>query len=168
MNQAALHQLLSSKKENQSLDDLFELRLATNLTLIKDLFFSLYPEEHYTNTFQKLLKNFSKLYNSRPENLKQQDVARLKKGNWYQSEQLVGSQLYVDRFNKDLNGLQNKLSYFEELGVNFLHLMPLTTRPKGENDGGYAVNSYDKIDAKYERKKTSLNLPKHSVIRKCM
>ena len=160
MNQAALHQLLSSKKENQSLDDLFELRLATNLTLIKDLFFSLYPEEHYTNTFQKLLKNFSKLYNSRPENLKQQDVARLKKGNWYQSEQLVGSQLYVDRFNKDLNGLQNKLSYFEELGVNFLHLMPLTTRPKGENDGGYAVNSYDKIDAKYGTQKDFSKLTK--------
>ncbi|WP_394974550.1 amylosucrase [uncultured Croceitalea sp.] len=158
MNQAALHKLLSSKKENQSLDELFELRLVTNLTLIKDLFFSLYPEEHYRATFQKLLKQFSKLYNSRPENLKQQDVDRLKKGNWYQSEKLVGSQLYVDRFNKDLKGLHNKLSYFEELGINFLHLMPLTTRPKGENDGGYAVNSYDKIDAKYGTQKDFVKL----------
>jgi amylosucrase len=158
MNQAALHQLLSSKKENLSLDALFEQRLATNLTLIKDLFFSLYPEEHYAKTFQKLLKQFPKLYNSRPEDLKQQDVDRLKKGNWYQSEQLVGSQLYVDRFNKDLKGLHDKLSYFEELGVNFLHLMPLTTRPQGENDGGYAVNSYDKIDTRYGTQKDFANL----------
>lgn len=153
MNQAALHKLLSSKKEKQSLNELFELRLATNLTLIKDLFFTLYPEEDYTDAFHKLLKQLHKLFKTRPENLKLQDIARLKKGNWYQSEQLVGSQLYVDHFNKDLNGLNDKLSYFEDLGINFLHLMPLTTRPKGESDGGYAVNSYTQIDKKYGTQK---------------
>lgn len=153
MNQATLHRLLSSNKEIKDLDGLFELRLVTNLTLIKDLFFSLYPEDYYGATFQKLLEELPKLYKSRPKNLREQDVVRLEKGNWYQSERLVGSQLYVDHFNKDLNGLRDKLPYFEELGVNFLHLMPLTTRPKGENDGGYAVNSYSKIDATYGTQK---------------
>jgi len=153
MNQAALHKLLSSKKGVQNLDELFQLRLATNLTLIKDLFFSLYPEEDYTDAFHKLLKQLPKLFKTRPEILKNQDIERLKKGNWYQSEQLVGSQLYVDHFNKDLNGLNDKLSYFEDLGINFLHLMPLTTRPKGESDGGYAVNSYTQIDKKYGTQK---------------
>lgn len=160
MNQAALHKLLASKKGGQSLDELFELRLATNLTLIKDLFFSLYLEEHYADTFQKLLKQLSKLFQTRSENLKQQDIVRLEKGNWYQSEKLVGTQLYVDHFSKDLNGLAKKLPYFENLGINFLHLMPLTTRPKGENDGGYAVNSYDKIDKKYGTQKDFEKLTK--------
>ncbi|MFD2586642.1 amylosucrase [Croceitalea marina] len=153
MNQAALHKLLSSKKEGQSLNELFELRFSTNLTLIKDLFFSLYPEEHYRPTFEKLLKQLHELFKTRPENLKQLDIVRLKKGNWYQSEKLVGTQLYVDHFNKDIKGLHKKLPYFEELGINFLHIMPLTTRPEGENDGGYAVNSYDQIDKKYGTQK---------------
>jgi amylosucrase len=58
-------------------------------------------------------------------------------------------QLYVDRFCKDLRGLEAKIPYFERLGVNFLHLMPITTRPEGPNDGGYAVNSYTDIDPRY-------------------
>ena len=153
MNQATLHKLLSSKTEGQNIDDLFELRLVANLTLIKDLFFYIYPEKHYTPSFHKLLKQLPKLYKTRPEYLKQQDIMRLEKGNWYQSEQIVGTQLYVDHFNTDLKGLQEKLSYFEEIGINFLHLMPIITRPKGENDGGYAVNSYDKIDAAYGTQK---------------
>ena len=153
MNQAALHKLLSSQGKKQNLNELFQLRLATNLTLIKDLFFSLYPEEIYADLFQKLLEQLPKLYKSRPESLKQQDVTRLQLGNWYQSEKIVGTQLYVDHFNKDLKGLREKLSYFEDLGVNFLHLMPITTRPKGENDGGYAVNSYTQIDKRYGAQK---------------
>ena len=62
-------------------------------------------------------------------------------------------QLYVDHFNQDLKGLQNKLSYLQDLGVNFLHLMPITTRPQAESDGGYAVNGYTDIDPKYGTKK---------------
>ena len=80
------------------------------------------------------------------------DLERLAKGNWYQSNQMVGMQLYVDRYNKNLKGLEEKLSYLHELGVNFLHLMPITTRPKGPNDGGYAVNSYIKVDPRYGTK----------------
>ena len=48
-------------------------------------------------------------------------------------------QMYVENFSEDLKGLQEKIPYLKSLGINFLHLMPLTTRPKGENDGGYAV-----------------------------
>ena len=152
MNQAALHRLLSSKFKKKDLDSLFELRLATNLTLIKDLFLSVYPDNK-NGALEKLLMVLPKLFSKRPENLKKQDIERLHSGNWYQSEQLMGMQLYVDHFNKDLKGLKDKLPYFEDLGVNFLHLMPITTRPKGENDGGYAVNSHTKIDKRYGTKK---------------
>jgi amylosucrase len=156
MNQAQLHRLLSHK--GKSSQELFDQRLATNLTLIQKQFFSLYPEERYTAHFQKLLKLLPKLYLARPDVLKSQDMDRLKSGNWYQSEKLVGMQLYVEHFNKDLKGLQEKIPYFKTLGVNFLHLMPITTRPKGESDGGYAVNNYLEVDPKYGSKEGLLEL----------
>lgn len=162
MNQLSLHQLLAKdqlkKKKSTSPKDLFELRLATNLTLIKNLFFSLYPEKEHADTFEKLVALLPKLFEERPEELKKIDLKRLQEGNWYQSEKMLGMQLYVDHFNKDINGLSNKLGYFENLGVNFLHLMPITKRPKEENDGGYAVNNYHEVDEKYGTKEDLLAL----------
>ena len=38
--------------------------------------------------------------------------------------------------------------------------MPLMTRPSGESDGGYAVNSYHKVDSKYGTQKDLLDLTK--------
>ncbi len=161
MNQAELHRLHTFKEypeESSNLKRLFELRLATNLTLIKDLFFSLYPEEHNRASFEKLLTALPKLHESRPSSLKRQDVNRLYKGDWYKSAELTGMQLYVDHFSEDLKGLETKIEYFEKLGVNFLHLMPITPRPNGENDGGYAVNSYHEVDSRYGTKTDLLHL----------
>lgn len=160
MNQATLHKLISSKFEEKNPKALFELRLATNLSLIQQLFFSIYPEEKHSGDFSKLLDLLPKLFALRPSELMHQDLQRLEMGNWYQSEKMVGMQLYVEHFNKDLNGLKAKLPYLKELGVNFLHLMPITTRPKGENDGGYAVNNYLQVDKKYGTKKDLLELTK--------
>ncbi|NHF58859.1 alpha amylase [Flavobacteriaceae bacterium TP-CH-4] len=162
MNQASLHRLIASAYPDSTgtndLDGLFKLRLSTNLTLIKDLFFSLYPEKNHTESFKELVSVLPELFKERPRSLQLQDLNRLKQGNWYQSEQLVGMQLYVDHFNGDLRGLENKLGYFEKLGVNFLHLMPITPRPNGENDGGYAVNSYHEVDERFGTKEDLLRL----------
>lgn len=57
--------------------------------------------------------------------------------------------LYVDRFNNNLKGFTEKLDYFDELGINLLHLMPLMSSPKYKNDGGYAVSNFKKVDPKY-------------------
>lgn len=166
MNQAELHRYLASKKAtkkgSQQYKTFFDQRLATNLSLIKSLFFTLYDESEHTANFYSLLDKLGVLFHERPVELKKQDLERLTTGNWYQSEKMVGMQLYVDRFNKDINGLKKKLPYFEDLGVNFLHLMPVTTRPKGENDGGYAVNSYHEIDHKYGTKEDFLALTKEA------
>ncbi|MEM9077710.1 MAG: amylosucrase [Bacteroidota bacterium] len=160
MNQASLHRLLSSKSEDKSPESLFHLRMATNLSLIQNLFFSLYPQTEHESSFQQLLQLLPKLYKTRPDELKLQDINRISSGNWYQSEKMVGMQLYVEHFNRDLKGLKKRLPYLKEFGINFLHLMPLTTRPSGENDGGYAVNSYDKVDKRYGTQKDLLDLTK--------
>ncbi len=158
MNQASLHRLLMANAKKKDPKVLFDQRLATNLTLIQQLYFSLYPEETNLDNFQKLLSLLPVLFKERPEHLKLQDISRIEEGNWYQSEKIVGMQLYVEHFNKDLKGLREKIPYFKELGVNFLHLMPITTRPKGESDGGYAVNDYLKVDPKYGTKEDLLEL----------
>ena len=151
MNQSAVHMWLGgSRLHNPRPADLrllFEKRLAANFTLINQLFHSLYP--HGEQAFPALVDKLGALFASRPRELQMQDLRRLGAGNWYQDGKWVGMQLYVDRFSQDLSGLEARLPYLEELGVNFLHLMPLTKRPKGPNDGGYAVNSYTEIDPRY-------------------
>lgn len=149
MNQTSLHRLLSTQHGTSDPRSLFNLRLATNISLIQNLFFSLYPEEKFAAVFKRLVELLPQLFTSRPEALKLQDITRIESGNWYQSEQMVGMQLYVEHFSKDLKGLQEKIPYLKDLGINLLHLMPITTRPYGENDGGYAVNSYHEVDKRY-------------------
>ncbi|MCO5724433.1 amylosucrase [Robiginitalea marina] len=154
MNQAALHRLLAGETLGGTLpasarEALFAKRLAANATLLKDLFFSLYPESHHRETFIGLMQLLQERFRLRPVELQRLDLERLNQGNWYQSEHWVGMQLYVDRFSGDLKGLEEKLPYFEALGINFLHLMPITRRPSGPNDGGYAVNSYTEVDPAY-------------------
>lgn len=162
MNQAELHRFLVSKsalkKDQKNLQYFFELRLAANITLIKELFFKLYPKEIYGATFEKLLAKLPSFFQERPKELQVQDLDRITEGNWYQSQALVGMQLYADHFNGTIGGVADKISYFEKLGVNLLHLMPITPRPKGENDGGYAVNNYHEVDKQFGTKEDLLKL----------
>ena len=162
MNQAALHRFLALDElkdpEKADRNKLFDLRLSANLPIIQYQFFRLYPQGKSINDFKRLLELIPKLYQKRPEELKLMDIERLAEGNWYQSNKMVGTQLYVDRYNKNLKGLKEKLPYLQDLGVNFLHLMPITTRPKGPNDGGYAVNSYTRIDPRFGNKSDLVDL----------
>ena len=67
---------------------------------------------------------------------------------WYLNEKTVGMMLYVDLFAGNLRGLIEKIPYLKDLGVNYVHLMPLFDCPNGENDGGYAISSYRKVQKK--------------------
>ena len=53
---------------------------------------------------------------------------------------------YVDRYAGSLAGIREKIPYFQELGLTYLHLMPLFESPEGNSDGGYAVSSYRRVD----------------------
>lgn len=85
------------------------------------------------------------------ESAKQQRSASLKQfdqtsRDWYFSSSMVGMTLYSDLFAGSLKQLASKIDYFEDLGVSFIHLMPLLKPREGENDGGYAVEDYRNID----------------------
>jgi amylosucrase len=59
---------------------------------------------------------------------------------------MIGYVCYADRFADSLRGLREHLDYLAELGVTYLHLMPLLRPRDGDSDGGYAVADYGAVD----------------------
>ncbi|RYB95885.1 alpha-amylase [Nocardioides oleivorans] len=55
---------------------------------------------------------------------------------------MLGYAAYADRFAGTLADVGTRASYLRELGVGYLHLMPLLTPRPAPNDGGYAVMDY--------------------------
>jgi len=129
-------------------DHAFFVRCMANVGVVYELFYSIY--HHHTaaqQAFEALLKTVIAAYQNRPASLLERDTQ--KTADWFLSEQIVGMSLYVDRFCGNLKTLPSKLSYFEQLGVNFLHLMPLFESPEKESDGGYAVSNFRKVDERF-------------------
>lgn len=83
----------------------------------------------------------------RPEDLRQLDLRRENDPHWYLSERMVGGSLYVDLFSEDLNQLRDKIPYLKDLGLTYVHLMPLFKDREGNSDGGYAISDYRSVDA---------------------
>lgn len=89
--------------------------------------------------FHELLEIMKKAKAERPDWLREQDAT----GNsWYLSEKMAGIMLYTDHFCGDLYGMEEKLDYLSELGITYVHFMPLLQSREGNNDGGYAVSDY--------------------------
>ncbi len=82
----------------------------------------------------------------RPDELKELDQRRENDRHWYLSERMVGGSLYVDLFAGDLRKLRERIPYLKQLGLTYLHLMPLFNSPKGNSDGGYAISDYRSVD----------------------
>jgi amylosucrase len=55
---------------------------------------------------------------------------------------MLGYATYADLFAGDLRGVATKIDYLSDLGVTYLHLLPLLKPRPGPNDGGYAVMDY--------------------------
>lgn len=83
---------------------------------------------------------------ARPDDLRQLDRRREIDSTWFQRCDAVGYVCYVDRFAGTLDGLAERLDYLQELGVSYLHLMPLLRPRSGDSDGGYAVADYRSVD----------------------
>ena len=82
----------------------------------------------------------------RPDELKALDADRVAHPDWFQSHRMLGGVCYVDLFAGDLQGIRARIPYFRELGLTYLHLMPLFRSPAGDNDGGYAISSYREVN----------------------
>lgn len=94
----------------------------------------------------EILNTATQAWIDRPAELKALDAIRENDPLWYQSNRMVGAVCYVDLFSNDLKGMKQKIPYLKELGITYIHLMPIFKSPEGDNDGGYAVSSYREID----------------------
>lgn len=128
----------------------FKERYDANIADIEDIYLELYghlpeSEKHFNSIIETLFSSFSE----RRKDLKDRDKEKSKKDIWFADKNLMGMSLYVDQFAGKLKEMPKKLEYFQELGVNFLHLMPLFESPKGESDGGYAVSNFREVDPRF-------------------
>lgn len=151
ISHALLNDILNQIKPEISKQDLrhFYTRLGGNFYAIHSLFERLYGNRpDFLHQLHRLVETMARGYINRPEKLHQLDLEREKDYNWFLSQQWVAMALYCEGFAGDLKGLKNHLNYFQELGVNMVHIMPIMRCPEGSSDGGYAVSDFRDIDPK--------------------
>ncbi len=122
-------------------------RLEETFPRLFELLLHLYGSSYdFFYHLEQLLFVIVRMWLERDADLKALDQQRAADPAWFKSNQMLGGVCYVDLFAKNLNGIEKKIPYFKELGLNYLHLMPLFKCPDGNNDGGYAVSSYREVN----------------------
>lgn len=124
----------------------FVNRLDMNFITIFALFTELYGYRHdCLDQIVDLITLAGCSWRDRPQDLKVLDRERELNPEWYMSNKMLGGVCYVDRYAENLKGIRAKIPYFKELGLTYLHLMPLFDAPEPLSDGGYAVSNYRKV-----------------------
>ncbi len=126
------------------MNSIYEQRLNRHIKELRQIYFKVYKKLGATKKdFDALLNMMSKRFLDRSDSLHQLD---LRPSKWYMSKDMIGYMVYTDLFAGDLKKLESKIEYLQELGITYVHLMPLLKTREGENDGGYAVEDYLDID----------------------
>jgi amylosucrase len=125
----------------------FKLRLETHFEQFFGPLLQLYGRQYdFFYHLESMLEMAARMWIARPAPLKTLDLAREADPAWFQSQEMMGGVCYVDLFAGNLQGIRQKIPYFQELGLTYLHLMPLFRAPEGNNDGGYAVSSFREVN----------------------
>jgi amylosucrase len=128
-------------------DAAFGVRLERFFTDLRDPLFGLYRDDaRFPAAWERLLRAVAGTAAARTDELRLLDHEREITPDWLQREQAVGYVTYVDKFAETLAGVREKLPYLRELGVTYLHLMPLLHARPAPNDGGYAVVDYGAVE----------------------
>ena len=122
---------------------IFALRFAQHLPDVERPLRQLYGHrEDYDAWLNRFLTLVAKAYVARPQALRLLDLKRVEEPDWFQQSRMMGYVCYADRFADNLNGVAAQIPYLKELGITYLHLMPLLKPRPGASDGGYAVMDY--------------------------
>lgn len=151
MNRQSIYSIIRSVLQSKTIKVKTHQPFADNLIgkgeLLHYLFSQLYSKRtDFEASFISLIELIVDAYLDRDPRLKKRDQSKAQKNGWFLSNELAGMSLYVDRFAGNLKGVAKKLDYLQDLGINFLHLMPLFESPEAKSDGGYAVSNYRKVD----------------------
>ncbi|GAB5494778.1 MAG: alpha-amylase family glycosyl hydrolase [Phototrophicaceae bacterium] len=123
--------------------DIFRARVHQEFPRLFGLLFQLYGNDYdFFYHLEQILRQAAQMFVQRPLELRELDQEREANPTWYQSEKILGAVCYVDLFAGELSKMHAKIPYFKELGITYLHLMPLFKVPETNNDGGYAISDY--------------------------
>ncbi|MDJ0392285.1 alpha-amylase family protein [Rhodococcus sp. G-MC3] len=125
--------------------DSFELRLEQWWPDLHDAVTALYPNPD--EVAAALVAIAARGFAARPDELHRLDERRLLQPDWFQRPEMFGYACYVDRYGTTVKGVGDRLDHLTDLGVTYLHLMPLLEPRPGDNDGGYAVMDYRAVRA---------------------
>lgn len=143
-----LPRLESQISDSDSLRE-FLARLDRYFPVVFRALHSLYGQRYdFFYHLEQVMLTAAEMFETRPDELKALDRLREQEPGWFQSEQMMGGVCYVDLFAGDLSGVRQRIPYFRELGLTYLHLMPLFRAPEHNSDGGYAISSYRDVDPK--------------------
>lgn len=134
--------LASLSPESQ---EIFHVRLARYWDDIRQGLADLYSRADAQDLGTRLVYLAACAYRDRDPELRSLDLARTLTPDWLQTPNQMGYAAYTDRFAGTVSGVAEMLPYLKELGVTYLHLMPLLTPREGDNDGGYAVADYRSV-----------------------
>lgn len=127
--------------------DLFGIRYDLYMADVLRPLWLLYGErDDFESCVYRFLQIVAHAYAARPEGLRRLDLRRQAEPDWFQQSKLMGYVAYTERFAGRLDRVAEKIPYLQELGVTYLHLMPLLKPRPGPNDGGYAVMNYREVD----------------------
>ena len=175
-----MYEHISHSLLNSILDDLrpeirrqdlrhFYTRLGANFYAIHSLFRSLYGErQDFRAQMVQLVERMAEGYIFRSEESERLDMNREKDHNRFLSQKWVGMALYTNGFADNLADLANKIGYFQELGINIVHIMPILSCPVSKSDGGYAISNFREIDSRvgnlHDFQKISEQFRKHDIL----
>jgi len=125
----------------------FTQRLEAQWPRLFRLLFTLYHNRYdFFYHLEEIMFTAARGWKQRSPELREQDDHRINDPTWFQSEHMVGGALYVDLFSENLSKLRECIPYFKDLGLTYVHLMPLFAVRPGDNDGGYAISNYRSVD----------------------
>ena len=144
--EAALREAEAAQKAREdAIEATYRKRFDRHFEELRWLYMELYGN---SSKFAELCDNMKRFYMERNTNLRASDASREKRPDWYKQNDMMGMMFYIDNFAGNMKGVQEKLDYVEQCGVNYIHLMPFLDTPEGRSDGGYAVSDFRKVQEK--------------------
>ncbi|SMG41368.1 alpha-amylase family protein [Agreia pratensis] len=125
----------------------FRRRLDAEFPRLESLFTRIYGDSPaVAEHLESLVRELTESWQARPADLRLLDEKREAEPDWFLSNRSLGGVCYVDLYAGDFSGIRDRIPYFVELGLTYLHLMPLFLAPSENSDGGYAVSSYRQVN----------------------
>ena len=127
--------------------EIFQRRLHKRWPEFFCLLFELYGSRYDLYYFlERILFTMARAALDRAPELREHDLVHEHDPAWHLSQRMAGGALYVDLFSENLCRMREQIGYFKDLGLTYVHLMPLFAVRPGDNDGGYAISNYRSVD----------------------